>query len=67
MDGPDRGPLGGNLAACNLRGTALDGLEEERKVKETEELESRIEALEAKIQPKVEPTKRNLTKGVRRW
>src|SRR5919112_932385 len=47
--------------ANQLVNTRLRAIEQERKIKETEELEARIEALEAK-QPTMYPTK-----GARRW
>jgi len=52
----------GRAAVANqLINTRLRALEQERKNKETEDLETRIEALESK-QPTMHPTK-----GVRRW
>ena len=52
----------GPAAVANqLINTRLRALEQERKIKETEDLEARIEALEAKL-PKVQPMK-----GARRW
>lgn len=49
------------VVANQLINTRLRALEQERKTKESEELEARIEALESK-QPTMHPTK-----GVRRW
>jgi hypothetical protein len=52
----------GPAAVANqLINTRLRAIEQERKIQETEDLEARIEALEAK-QPTVHPTK-----GARRW
>ena len=52
----------GRAAVANqLVNTRLRALEQERKNRETEDLEARIEALEAKL-PKVQPMK-----GARRW
>jgi len=52
----------GRAAVANqLINTRLRAIEQERKNKETEDLEARIEALESK-QPTMHPTK-----GVRRW
>jgi hypothetical protein len=52
----------GRAAVANqLVNTRLRAIEQERKNKETEDLEARIEALEAK-QPTMYPTK-----GARRW
>ena len=52
----------GRAAVANqLINTRLRAIEQERKLKETEDLETRIEALESK-QPTMHPTK-----GVRRW
>jgi hypothetical protein len=47
--------------ANQLVNTRLRAIEQERKIKEMEDLEARIEALESK-QPTMHPTK-----GVRRW
>lgn len=52
----------GRAAVANqLLNTRLRAIEQERKNRETEDLEARIEALEAKL-PKVQPMK-----GARRW
>src|SRR5215212_1767095 len=52
----------GTAAVANqLINTRLRAIEQERRNRETEELEARIEALEAKL-PKVQPMK-----GARRW
>jgi hypothetical protein len=52
----------GRAAVANqLVNTRLRAIEQERKIKEMEDLEARIEALESK-QPTMHPTK-----GVRRW
>jgi hypothetical protein len=52
----------GRAAVANqLVNTRLRAIEQERKNKETEDLEARIEALEEKL-PKVQPMK-----GARRW
>ena len=52
-------PTGPVAVANQLINTRLRAVELERKVRETDELEARLEALEAKIQP--------TTKGARRW
>ena len=54
-------PTGPAAVANQLTNSRLRALEQERKNKETEDLETRIEALESK-QPTMHPTK-----GVRRW
>jgi hypothetical protein len=52
----------GRAAVANqLINTRLRAIEQERKIKETEELEARIESLEAKAPP-AQPTK-----GASRW
>ncbi len=52
-------PTGPAAVANQLINTRLRAVELERKVRETDELEARLEALEAKIHPP--------TKGARRW
>ena len=52
-------PTGPAAVANPLINTRLRAVELERKVREADELEARLEALEAKIQP--------ATKGARRW
>lgn len=54
-------PTGPAAVANQLVNTRLRAIEQERKNKETEELEARIEALEAKL-PTMQPTK-----GAGRW
>jgi len=54
-------PTAQAAVANQLVNTRLRAIEQERKNRETEDLEARIEALEAKL-PKVQPMK-----GARRW